>query len=79
VHKLIEEVTEGEWEVIYAVNLKAVFYTIKATALILKEQHYGRVVNVSSGAGLSFSLTGIQAYASSKAGQIASLDKWPEC
>nr|WP_282433796.1 SDR family oxidoreductase [Desulfosporosinus sp. I2] len=54
----------------YAVNLKAVFYTIKAAAPIMKEQRYGRVVNVSSGAGRSFSLTGIQAYASSKAGQI---------
>lgn len=70
VHKPIEEVSEGEWEAIYAVNLKAVFYTIKAAAPIMKEQRYGRVVNVSSGAGRSFSLTGIQAYASSKAGQI---------
>lgn len=70
VNKPIEEVTEGEWEAIYAVNLKAVFYTIKAAAPIMKEQRYGRVVNVSSGAGRSFSLTGIQAYASSKAGQI---------
>ena len=70
VHKPIEEVTEGEWEAIYAVNLKAVFYTIKAAVPIMKEQRYGRIVNVSSGAGRSFSLTGIQAYASSKAGQI---------
>ncbi|MHB1654706.1 MAG: SDR family NAD(P)-dependent oxidoreductase [Desulfitobacteriaceae bacterium] len=70
VHKPIEEVTEGEWEAIYAINLKAVFYTIKAAAPIMKKQRYGRVVNVSSGAGRSFSLTGIQAYASSKAGQI---------
>ena len=31
---------------------------------------WGRVVNISSGAGRSVSLTGIQAYASAKAGQI---------
>jgi 3-oxoacyl-[acyl-carrier protein] reductase len=30
----------------------------------------GRIVNISSGAGRSVSLTGIQAYASAKAGQI---------
>jgi 3-oxoacyl-[acyl-carrier protein] reductase len=31
---------------------------------------WGRIVNISSGAGRSVSLTGIQAYASAKAGQI---------
>ncbi|HYL61028.1 MAG TPA: SDR family oxidoreductase, partial [Candidatus Methylomirabilis sp.] len=30
----------------------------------------GRIINISSGAGLGISLTGIQAYASAKAGQI---------
>jgi 3-oxoacyl-[acyl-carrier protein] reductase len=36
----------------------------------MKAKHYGRIVNISSGAGLGISLTGIQAYASAKAGQI---------
>jgi len=36
----------------------------------MKERGYGRIVNISSGAGRSVSLTGIQAYASAKAGQI---------
>jgi 3-oxoacyl-[acyl-carrier protein] reductase len=36
----------------------------------MKEAGYGRIVNISSGAGRSVSLTGIQAYASAKAGQI---------
>ena len=36
----------------------------------MKRQRYGRIVNISSGAGLGVSLTGIQAYASAKAGQI---------
>ncbi len=36
----------------------------------MKRQRAGRIVNISSGAGRSFSLTGIQAYASAKAGQI---------
>ena len=36
----------------------------------MKERRYGRIVNISSGAGRSVSLTGIQAYASAKAGQI---------
>ena len=36
----------------------------------LVRQRGGRIVNISSGAGRTYSLTGIQAYASSKAGQI---------
>ena len=36
----------------------------------MKRQRYGRIVSISSGAGRSTSLTGIQAYAASKAGQI---------
>ena len=36
----------------------------------MKAAKYGRIVNISSGAGLGVSLTGIQAYASAKAGQI---------
>ena len=36
----------------------------------MKARGWGRIVNISSGAGRSVSLTGIQAYASAKAGQI---------
>jgi 3-oxoacyl-[acyl-carrier protein] reductase len=36
----------------------------------MKAKGYGRVVNISSRAGLATSLTGIQAYASAKAGLI---------
>ena len=36
----------------------------------MKKRRYGRIVNISSGAGLGISLTGIQAYAAAKAGQI---------
>ena len=36
----------------------------------MKAARYGRIVNISSGAGLGISLTGIQAYASAKAAQI---------
>ena len=36
----------------------------------MKERRWGRIVNISSAAGRTVSLTGIQAYASAKAGQI---------
>jgi 3-oxoacyl-[acyl-carrier protein] reductase len=66
----IEEVSAAEWRVIFAANLDGTFYCSQAVAPAMKAKRYGRIVNISSGAGLGISLTGIQAYASAKAGQI---------
>src|SRR5262249_33673835 len=66
----LEAVSEADWRAIVAVNLDAVFYCCQAVAPAMKAARYGRIVNISSGAGLGVSLTGIQAYASAKAGQI---------
>ncbi len=66
----LEEVASEEWQAIVAVNQTAAFWTAQAVAPHMKRAAYGRIVNISSGAGLGISLTGIQAYASAKAGQI---------
>lgn len=66
----VEEVRTGEWDGILAVNLTGAFWCSQAVAPSMKAARYGRIVNISSGAGLGVSLTGIQAYASAKAGQI---------
>jgi len=66
----LEEVSAAEWRAIFAVNLDGAFYCSQAVAPAMKAARYGRIVNISSGAGLGISLTGIQAYASAKAGQI---------
>jgi len=66
----LEEVSEADWRAIFAVNLDGAFYCSQAVAPAMKSARYGRIVNISSGAGLGISLTGIQAYASAKAGQI---------
>ncbi|MFZ3589987.1 SDR family NAD(P)-dependent oxidoreductase [Bacillus sp. DJP31] len=70
VHQPIEDVTDEQWQRVMSINLDATFYMIRAVAPLMKEQRYGRIVNISSGAGRSSSLTGIQAYTSAKAGQI---------
>lgn len=70
VHQKIENVSDEDWKRIVDINLNAVFYTTKFVVPHMKEQSYGKIVNISSGAGRSTSLTGIQAYASAKAGQI---------
>lgn len=66
----IEMVSMEEWNRVVAINLTASFLCMRAVAPTMKQQRYGRIVNISSGAGRSVSLTGIQAYASAKAGQI---------
>jgi 3-oxoacyl-[acyl-carrier protein] reductase len=70
VGKPIEEVTDDEWAAILAVNLTGAFICTRAAAPGMKARRFGRIVNISSGAGRSTSLTGIQAYTSAKAGQI---------
>jgi 3-oxoacyl-[acyl-carrier protein] reductase len=66
----LEEVEPGEFDDVVAVNLSAAFWAAQAVAPAMKEAEYGRIVTISSGAGLGVSRTGIQAYASAKAGQI---------
>lgn len=66
----VEQVADEDWDVVVRTNLSSAFYCIRAVAPAMKAQGFGRIINISSGAGRSFSLTGIQAYASAKAGQI---------
>jgi 3-oxoacyl-[acyl-carrier protein] reductase len=66
----LEDVTLEQWNSIIAVNLSAAFFFAQAAAPGMKAARAGRIINISSGAGLGRSLTGIQAYAAAKAGQI---------
>ena len=66
----IEQITPQDWKAIYGVNVDGAFYFAQAVAPSMKARRRGRIINISSGAGLGVSLTGIQAYASAKAAQI---------
>lgn len=66
----LEDISEEDWDSIFEVNTRGAFYFAQAVAPSMKAQRYGRIINISSGAGLGVSLTGIQAYASAKAAQI---------
>lgn len=66
----LEEITPQQWQAIFDVNVTGAFYCAQAVAPSMKQAHSGRIINISSGAGLGISLTGIQAYASAKAAQI---------
>lgn len=66
----LEDVSDEDWRAVVDANLTSTFVCTRAVVPGMKERRYGRIVNISSGAGRSVSLTGIQAYASAKAGQI---------
>ncbi len=66
----LEEISPADWQSIFDVNVTGAFYMSQAVAPGMKRAGRGRIVNISSGAGLGISLTGIQAYASAKAAQI---------
>jgi 3-oxoacyl-[acyl-carrier protein] reductase len=70
VGKPVEDVTPDEWHNIIAVNLTAAFWFAQAVTPGMKRAQHGRIINITSGAGLNISLTGIQAYASAKAGLV---------
>lgn len=70
VHSPIEEVSDQAWQAVVDANLTSTFVMTRAVAPGMKAAGWGRIVNISSGAGRSVSLTGIQAYTSAKAGQI---------
>jgi 3-oxoacyl-[acyl-carrier protein] reductase len=66
----LEAIEPADWQAIFDVNLSGAFWCAQAVAPGMKRARSGRIVNISSRAGLEVSLTGIQAYASAKAGLI---------
>lgn len=55
----LENVTDADWDRVLAVNLGATFALSRAVTPGMKRAGRGRIVMISSGAGLQASLTGI--------------------
>lgn len=62
----IEDISIDDWRKIFDANVDSAFWLAQAVAPIMKKRGWGRIINISSGAGLRSSLTGIQAYAAAK-------------
>ena len=62
----LEQITEGDWRILFEANVEAALWLSQAAAPHLKAAGWGRIVAIASGAGLRPSLTGIQAYTASK-------------
>src|SRR6266705_963947 len=66
----LEEISDEDWHAVLDANLTSAFHCTRAVVPGMKQRRWGRIVNISSAAGLTVSKTGIQAYTSAKAGQI---------
>lgn len=65
----IEEVSEAAWHLQLAVNLTGTFYLSQAAVPFMRARRFGRIVNISSQAGVSAAPMAA-AYSASKAGVI---------
>ena len=69
IRKPIEAFDEASWDMVQNTNLKAPFLCAKAVIPFMKEQRFGRIINVASMLGL-IGLAERSAYCSSKGGLI---------
>ncbi len=66
----IDDISEAEWRETIDVNLTGAFLCLGAVIPRMRDQKFGRVINISSLAGRSVSLLGGAHYTASKAGLI---------
>jgi 3-oxoacyl-[acyl-carrier protein] reductase len=65
----IEDITEQDWDEILDTNLKSTFLVTQAVLPHMRQQHWGRIVNMSSVAAQTGGVVGPH-YAASKAGML---------
>lgn len=61
------ELSEEEWDKVFNVNVKGVFYLTKAVLPFMIRNRFGRIINISSIAGVIVGFPGLTHYSASKA------------
>jgi 3-oxoacyl-[acyl-carrier protein] reductase len=69
-YRIVSETSQDTWDRVIAVNLTGYFNCARAAARSMIEQKSGKIVNISSGAGINGSLSAGVQYPASKAGII---------
>lgn len=67
---LLMRMSEEDWNLVLDVNLKGVFFGIQAATKVMMKARYGKIINISSVAGL-IGNAGQANYSAAKAGVIA--------
>ena len=62
----LAEIEEVGWSQVFAANVEGVLWLSQAASPIMERAGWGRIVTISSGAGLRPSLTGLHAYTAAK-------------
>ncbi len=73
--KLIEEITEDEWDAFMAVHVRGTFFATQAVLPAMKAKGWGRIINISSQWGVAGSPSASQ-YAGAKAALIGYTKGW---
>jgi len=68
--RALEDVSDSDWDEVMAINLGAAFALSRACVPAMKRAGRGCIVNITSGAATSPSLTGIQSYCATKHGLL---------
>lgn len=66
----IESVLDADWDDIIEINLSSTFNLCKAVVPAMKRAKAGRIINISSGAGVRASFFNVQAYGAAKHGVV---------
>ena len=66
----IEDITEADWDCMLNINLKSVFFCCQAVFKIMKQQNYGKIINIASMAGERGGRGAAANYSAAKAGVI---------
>jgi 3-oxoacyl-[acyl-carrier protein] reductase len=64
--KPIDECLDSEWDVVMAINCESTFTVSRAAAPGMKRAGYGRIINISSGAGIASSDNNLYPYVAAK-------------
>lgn len=62
----VETISEEDWHAVFDANTHGAFWLCQAVAVPMKQQRFGRIVNIASTAGLRPALAGSQPYCAAK-------------
>lgn len=67
---VVERTSDEEWHQVMSVNLHGPFYTSRAAVPMMRARGFGRIINVSSMAGIRIGATSGACYTASKSGLL---------